>query len=59
MSTIRKLSNELQKIAIDELNEVPSRIPEDLDAIKQWLAKESYLKSRTGGFLIRYLIRNV
>lgn len=48
MVSIRKLSDELQQIAIDELNEVPDRIPSDLAAIKDWIEKTPYLKSRTG-----------
>ncbi len=52
MVSIRPLNSELQKIAIEELNEVPSRISEDLEAIREWLAKQSHLKSRTGGFQI-------
>jgi hypothetical protein len=58
MASIRPLNETLQKIAIEELNEVPSRIPDDLTAIKEWLAKQSHLKSRTGEFYIKIQLKN-
>jgi hypothetical protein len=58
MASVRPLNETLQKIAIEELNEVPIRIPDDLKAIKEWLAKQSHLKSRTGEFYIKILLKN-
>jgi hypothetical protein len=56
MTSIKKLSDYLQKIAIEELNEVPERIPDDLEAIRKWLSKQTYLKSRTDDqFLLTFL----
>lgn len=46
--TIRNLTPELAQLAKDELGEVPSRIPADLQAIKDWLAKQRYINARTG-----------
>ncbi|KAF5287379.1 hypothetical protein FQA39_LY15917 [Lamprigera yunnana] len=40
----RKLSNDLQEKAIKELNEVPSRIEDDVKHIREWLSKEQHLK---------------
>ncbi|GAB0099042.1 hypothetical protein DMENIID0001_148620 [Sergentomyia squamirostris] len=56
MVTIRPLSVELQEVACRELSEVPERIPRDLQALKDWLAKEAHLRSRTDDqFLITFL----
>lgn len=44
MSTIKPLSTELQKVAIEELGEVPTRIPEDLQALKDWLLTQPHLE---------------
>ncbi|KAK5646476.1 hypothetical protein RI129_004940 [Pyrocoelia pectoralis] len=44
---IRTLSPELQSAAINVINEVPSRIPEDIDHIRKWLTKQPHLKART------------
>lgn len=48
MANIRPLSDKLQKIAIEELHEVPDRIADDLHKLKIWIAKTPHLKSRTG-----------
>ena len=37
MTKLRTLHNELAKVAIDEINEVPSRIESDLESLKSWL----------------------
>lgn len=56
MSTIKPLSAELQKVAIEELGEVPTRIPEDLQALKDWLLTQPHLRTRTDDqFLIQFL----
>lgn len=40
--SIRPLSKELQEKAEKEINEVPSRVTEDLNHIKEWIAKQPY-----------------
>lgn len=46
--SIRPLSKELQAKAIAELNEVPDRIAEDINHIKEWLKKQPHLNPRMG-----------
>jgi hypothetical protein len=59
MLSIRPLSDDLQRIANDELNEVESEIPEALKDIKRWLATQPHIKSRTDDqFLISFLRTN-
>lgn len=48
MALIRPLSDELQKVAIVELNEDPKRITQDLETIKEWIKKTPHLNSRIG-----------
>ncbi|KAM7345449.1 alpha-tocopherol transfer protein-like [Cochliomyia hominivorax] len=56
MSNLRPLPQELQEIACLELNEVPSRIPQDLTDFKEWLEKQHHLKTRMDDqFLISFL----
>lgn len=56
MSQIRPLNAELQEIACKNLNEVPSRIPDDLTSLRSWLEKQTYLKTRTDDqFLLAFL----
>lgn len=56
MVNIREISPELQKKAQDELNEVPSRIEEDILALRTWISKQAHLRARTDDqFLITYL----
>lgn len=56
MVSIRQISPELEEKCRTELNEVPSRIPEDLAALKQWLAKQPHLNPRTDDqFLVGFL----
>ncbi|XP_075168201.1 alpha-tocopherol transfer protein-like [Haematobia irritans] len=53
---IIQLSEELQKIAIEELNELPSRIPQDLEILKTWLKQLPHLRARTDDrILIQFL----
>lgn len=56
MTKIRELAPELASIAAEELNEVPSRIEEDLKALKEWIAKQRHLTARLEDqFLIAFL----
>ncbi|XP_075165185.1 alpha-tocopherol transfer protein-like [Haematobia irritans] len=56
MAQIKPLSAELQKVACEELCEVPSRIPEDLAALKLWIQQQPHLKARLDDqFLIQFL----
>lgn len=53
---IRPLSIELKEKSYNELNETDERIEKDLEIIKEWLSKTSYMKSRTDDqFLIGFL----
>ncbi|XP_014362969.2 alpha-tocopherol transfer protein-like [Papilio machaon] len=54
--TLRPLSNELAEKARLELNEDPNRINDDLQHIKDWLAKQPHLRARTDDqWLIAFL----
>ncbi|XP_075166586.1 alpha-tocopherol transfer protein-like isoform X2 [Haematobia irritans] len=56
MSHIISLPEDLQKVAIEELNEDPQRIDEDLEILKLWLKKQNHLRARTDDqFLIQFL----
>lgn len=56
MASIRPVCAELAEKAQQELNEVPSRIPEDLQALRDWIAKQPHLRARTDDqFLITFL----
>ncbi|XP_013105429.2 alpha-tocopherol transfer protein-like isoform X1 [Stomoxys calcitrans] len=56
MLQVIPLSAELQKIANEELGEVPHRISEDLMVLKDWIALQPYLRARTDDqFLIQFL----
>jgi len=56
MLNIRKLSDELQSVACDELNEVPERIPADIDALRVWLSQCAHIRSRDDDqFLVAFL----
>lgn len=53
---LRKLSDELQKVAIEELNEVPERMQADVDLLRSWLSQTPNLKSRDDDqFLVTFL----
>ncbi|KAH8336972.1 hypothetical protein KR059_009709, partial [Drosophila kikkawai] len=56
MPDLRPLSPELRSIAAAELNEVEERVPADLAALRDWLAKQPYLKARQDDqFLVGFL----
>ncbi|XP_065367966.1 alpha-tocopherol transfer protein-like [Calliphora vicina] len=53
---IRPLTEALQKVASEELNEDPQRIASDLESFKNWIAEQPHMKSRTDDqFLIAFL----
>ncbi|XP_059608032.1 uncharacterized protein LOC132255878 [Phlebotomus argentipes] len=55
MTNIRPIAPELVKIAKEELNEVPERISEDLEALREWIRKQPHLKARTDDqFLVTF-----
>ncbi|XP_055600189.1 alpha-tocopherol transfer protein-like [Uranotaenia lowii] len=56
MTSLRPLAPELATKAREELNEVTARVPEDLEALKAWLAKQPHLNPRTDDqFLVGFL----
>lgn len=56
MSNIRPLSPALQKIAIEELSEDPSRIDADIETLRAWIQQQPHLKARTDDqFLVAFL----
>lgn len=53
---IRPVCDELAKVAREELNEVPERIPEDLQVFKDWIARQPHIRGRTDDqFLLAFL----
>ncbi|XP_022226704.2 uncharacterized protein LOC111076939 [Drosophila obscura] len=44
---IRPLSPELQKIAVEKLNEIPEKIEDDIAALREWIRQQPHLKART------------
>lgn len=56
MSDIRPLQPGLQQIAIEELNEVPSRVAADIAALREWVQLQPHLCSFLGDqFLLSFL----
>ncbi|XP_058463375.1 alpha-tocopherol transfer protein-like [Malaya genurostris] len=56
MASLRLITPELAEIAREELNEVTSRIPEDIGSLKAWLSKQPHLNPRTDDqFLVSFL----
>ncbi|XP_001983670.2 alpha-tocopherol transfer protein [Drosophila grimshawi] len=47
MPSIRPLRAELQKNAIEQLNEVPERLDQDIAALRLWIEQQPHLKART------------
>ncbi|XP_036230494.1 retinol-binding protein pinta [Bactrocera oleae] len=53
---LRPLAPTLQKIACEELNEVPNRVADDVLALRQWIHKQPHLNARTNDqFLVGFL----
>jgi len=56
MPSIRPLSPELQKNAIQILNEVPKKLDDDIAALRDWIRQQPHLKARTDDqFLVNFL----
>ncbi|KAH8393770.1 hypothetical protein KR200_011314, partial [Drosophila serrata] len=56
MSSVRPLKPALQAIAIKELNEVPSRVLQDIEALRDWVLKQPHLQACTEDqFLLAFL----
>lgn len=56
MTNIRKLPPNLEQQAISELNEEPNRIDSDIETLRNWLAKQPHITSRTDDqFLVCFL----
>lgn len=51
--SVRELSPELAAKAQAELNEDPKRIKEDLQHLKDWLAKQPHLNARRGNVILK------
>lgn len=53
---IRPLSANLQRIAIEELNEVPERLGADIETLRTWLKQQPHLRARIDDqFLVAFL----
>ncbi|KAH8305007.1 hypothetical protein KR059_001280 [Drosophila kikkawai] len=53
---VRPLPAGLQKVAIEELNEVPSRVESDIGALREWLQRQPHLCSCVADqFLLSFL----
>ncbi|CAF4758860.1 unnamed protein product [Pieris macdunnoughi] len=57
MAKIRELTPELAEIAKKELNENPKRTANDIQHLKDWLAKEPHLRARTDDQWLVALLR--
>ncbi|XP_055908952.1 alpha-tocopherol transfer protein-like [Eupeodes corollae] len=56
MAQLRPLIPKLQERAISELNEVPERLQDDIQALRDWIEKQPHLRSRTSDqFLVAFL----
>lgn len=53
---LRPLNPKLQKVAEQELNEVPSRVESDIEVLREWIDKQPHLNARTSDqFLVAFL----
>lgn len=50
MMTVRPVPPILAEKAKNELNEDPNRLKNDLQSLKDWIAKQPHLRARTGEF---------
>lgn len=57
MSKIRPLSEKLSLKAKEELGENPDRIDADIQALREWISKQPYLKARTDDQLLVAFLR--
>ncbi|XP_017069632.2 retinol-binding protein pinta [Drosophila eugracilis] len=56
MNSVRPLRPTLQEICIKELNEVPQRLSQDIDALREWVLKQPHLRACTDDqFLLAFL----
>lgn len=56
MLKIRPLSDELQKMACDELNEDPERLQSDIENLRNWIKQNPQIRSREDDqFLVGFL----
>lgn len=54
---VRPLSEELQKIAIEELHEDPKRVEDDIKCIQEWIRQQPHLNAPTGNIINSELCR--
>lgn len=58
MAYIKALPIELQKLAENELSEMPEKISKDLEVFRTWIEKQPHLNARLDNqFLIQFLRR--
>ncbi|XP_017005416.2 retinol-binding protein pinta [Drosophila takahashii] len=56
MTLVRPLKPALQAICIKELNEVPQRVSQDIEALREWVLKQPHLRACTDDqFLLAFL----
>jgi len=56
MSSVRPLNAALQEICIRELNELPARVAQDIEALRDWVLKQPHLRACTDDqFLLAFL----
>lgn len=56
MAQLRPLIPKLQERAVTELNEVPERLADDIQALREWMEKQPHLRGRTSDqFLVAFL----
>ncbi|EDX03988.1 retinol-binding protein pinta [Drosophila simulans] len=56
MNSVRPLNAALQEICIRELNELPARVAQDIEALRDWVLKQPHLRACTDDqFLLAFL----